>query len=261
MTKKTEPKEYVRIKYYEDNMTNSQHMVAYIIFALLIAVVLYIYYHLLIPCIIAGLLLAFYQEKNYAKSVAKKRRNQLRLQFKEFLEIISISISGGSGRSLENAIIDSVHDLTLMYNSNADIVREISIIANDYQNAGIPMVTGFQELAERSDVDDIMSFATILKTIEGKTSDFGIIISQTHDIIRDKVEITMEIETAINSSKSEAYMMLVLPIAMIALLSFIGSDFLGTLYTTAIGRGAATIGAVCTLVSFVIATKATEIEV
>ena len=76
------------------------------------------------------------------------------------------------------------------------------------------MVKGFEELGERSDIDDVLSFAAIYKTIEGKTSDFGYIIAQTRDIIKDKVEIAMEIQTEINSAKSEAYMMLVLPLVL-----------------------------------------------
>ena len=162
---------------------------------------------------------------------------------------------------MENAIIDSVHDLEMLYNENADIVREIRLIVSDYKNAGIPMSKGFQELGERSEIDDIISFATIYATVEGETSNLGYIISQTHDVIKDKVEITMEIETGITAAKSEAYMMLVLPLVLIVVMSSMGSDFLGSLFTTAIGRLAATVGVICTFVSYVIAVRATEIEV
>lgn len=258
---KDKAKEKIRIRYYEDNMTPAQHLLAYLIFAVGIGVILYIYYHLLFLSIIGGLALSWFQEKNYAKSVQKKRKNQLRLQFKEFLEIIAISISGGSGRSIENAVADSVHDLEMLYNDKADIVREIRLIVSDYQSAGIPMSKGFQELGERSEIDDIVSFATIYATIEGKTSDMGYIISQTHDVIKDKVEITMEIETGITAAKSEAYMMLVLPLVLIVVMSTMGSDFLGGLFTTVIGRVAATVGVICTFVSYVLAVRATEIEV
>lgn len=259
--KKDNTNEKIRIRYYEDNMTPMQHLVAYLVFAAAIGAILYIYYHLLIVSVVGGLLISWFQEKNYAKSVQRKRKNQLRLQFKEFLEIITISVSGGSGRSMENAVADSVHDLEMLYNDDADIVREIKLIVSDYQNAGIPMSRGFQELGERSEIDDIMSFAAIYATIDGKTSDFGYIISQTHGIIKDKVEITMEIETGISSAKSEAYMMLVLPLVLIVVMSTMGSDFLGSLFTTAIGRLAATVGVVCTFASYVIAVRATEIDV
>lgn len=253
--------EKIRIKYYECNMTKQQHLLAYLAFAAAIAVILYIYYHLLLVSVIGGLLIAIPQEKNYSKSVVRKRQNRLRLQFKEFLEIVSISVSGGSGRSMENAIVDSLRELRMIFNEDADIVREIELIVSDYEQAGIPMTAGFVELGNRSEIDDIMSFATIYKTIEGKTSDFGYIISQTRDIIKDKVEITMEIETSITSAKSEAYMMLVLPLVLVIVMSAMGSGFLDALFEPGIGRMSATVGVACTFASYVIATRATEIEV
>lgn len=254
-------KEKIRIKYYECNMTGAQHLVAYLMFALAIAVILYIYYHLPAVSVVGGLLIAIPQEKNYAQSVKRKRQKRLRMQFKEFLEIISISISGGSGRSMENAIVDSLRELKMIFNEKADIVREIALIVSDYEQAGIPMKEGFAELGERSEIDDIVSFAAIYRTIEGKTSDFGYIIAQTRDIIKDKAEITMEIETSITAAKSEAYMMLVLPLILVVLMSVMGSGLMDSLFNSAIGRAAATVGVICTFVSYVIAVRATEIEV
>ena len=256
-----ENKDKIRIKYYECNMSKIEHILAYLVFAVAIAVILYIYYHILIISVIGGLIIAVWQEKNYAKSVTKKRQNKLRLQFNEFLEIIAISISGGSGRSMENAIKDSLRELYMMFGERADIVREIGLIVSDYEHAGIPMKKGFQELGERSEIDDIISFAAIYATIEGKTSDFGYIISQTHEIIRDKVEITMEIETSITSAKSEAYMLLVLPLVIVVAMTSMGGGLMDSLFTTFTGRLAATFGVICTFASYVIATKATEIEV
>ncbi len=258
---KSEIREKNRIRYYECNMTKQQHLAAYLVFAIAIAAVLYIYYRLLPVAVVGGLLIALPQEKNYSKSVMRKRQNRLRLQFKEFLEIISISVSGGSGRSMENAVADSLRELRMIFNEEADIVREVALIVRDYEQAGIPMTKGFAELGERSEIDDIVSFAAIYRTIEGKTSDFGYIIAQTRDIIKDKVEITMEIETSITSAKSEAYMMLVLPLILVVLMSSMGSGFMDSLFTTAIGRVSATVGVICTFASYVIATRATEIQV
>ena len=162
---------------------------------------------------------------------------------------------------MENAVIDALKELQMIYNRKSDIVREISLIVSDYEQAGIPMSDGFAELGERSEIDDIVSFAAVYKTIEGKTSNFGYIISQTREIIKEKVEIAMEIETTITSSKAETYTMLVLPLALIVMMSSMGSGILDTLFTTFSGRIAATVGVVCTFVSFVIAARAVEIEV
>lgn len=256
-----ENRDKVRIKYYECNMSKGEHLVAYLVYAFLIAIILYVYYQVLPVAVIGGLIIAVPQEKNYSKSVVKKRQNKLRLQFNEFLEIISISISGGSGRSMENAVRDSLTELQMMFNEKSDIVREIGLIVSDYEHAGIPMKDGFYELGIRSEIDDVMSFATIYATIEGKTSDFGYIISQTHEIIKDKVEITMEIETVISGAKSEAYMMLILPLVLVAIMSAMGGGLMDSLFTTLTGRLCATFGVVCTFASYIIATKATEIEV
>ena len=162
---------------------------------------------------------------------------------------------------MENAIKDSVRELKMMFNEKTDIVREIELIVNDYERVGVPMSQGFGELGNRSDVDDIKSFAAIYKTIDGKSSDFGYIIRQTHDIIRDKLEITQEVETVISSAKSEAYMMLVMPLIIVIAMSTMGSGFLDSLFTTWIGRAAATVGVVALGVSYVLATRAVDIEV
>ena len=114
---------------------------------------------------------------------------------------------------MENAIKDSVRELKMMFNEKTDIVREIELIVNDYERVGVPMSQGFGELGNRSDVDDIKSFAAIYKTIDGKSSDFGYIIRQTHDIIRDKLEITQEVETVIKGRHDP----LVVPRAVVVL--------------------------------------------
>ena len=56
-------------------------------------------------------------------------------------------------------------------------------------------------------------------------------------------------------------MMLVLPLILVAAMSTMGSGFLDALFTTAIGRASATVGVICTFVSYVIAVRAAEIEV
>ena len=65
----------------------------------------------------------------------------------------------------------------------------------------------------------------------------------------------------ISSAKSEAYMMLVMPLIIVIAMSTMGSGFLDSLFTTWIGRAAATVGVVALGVSYVLATRAVDIEV
>ena len=84
---------------------------------------------------------------------------------------------------------------------------------------------------------------------------------QTNDIIGEKIEVEQEIETGITAAKSETNVMLVMPIVIVIMLSAMGGGFMDALFTTAIGRIAATIALVLFVISFVLAKKFTNIDV
>jgi len=250
--------EKIRIKYYECNMTKQQHLLAYLAFAAAIVVILFIYYRLLPLAVAGGLLIAIPQEKNYSKSVMRKRQNRLRLQFKDFLESMSVAVRAGNVEV--KAVESALKDLKLSYNARADIVREVENILLQYEKGGIELKVLFQDLAARSDIEDIRSFAAIYAVIEGKSDRFGDILRETEQIIGDKLEIEQEIETTITSAKSETMMMLIMPIVIVAVMSGMG-EFFDSLFTTPSGRVAATVALLIFGLSFVLAVKSTDIEV
>ena len=65
----------------------------------------------------------------------------------------------------------------------------------------------------------------------------------------------------ISSAKSEAYTMLVLPVIIVLAMSAMGSGFLDSLFTTMPGRAAATVGVLALGISYVLSSKAVDIEV
>ena len=84
---------------------------------------------------------------------------------------------------------------------------------------------------------------------------------QTNDIIGEKIEVEQEIETGITAAKSETNVMLVMPVIIVVLLSVMGGGFMDALFTTAMGRVAATIALVLFVISFILARKFTDIDV
>ena len=258
---KIQTSEIVRLDYKKCNMTKQEHILAYIAFFAVLAVVVYIYYRNIIISVAFAIGLAPYMEQEYRKTVIKKRQSRLRTQFKEFLGIISISISGGSGTSMENAVINSLDELKKLYNEKSDIIREIGLIIYDYNRGGKLMSAGFMELAERSGIDDIKSFATVYSTLTGQSSDFSYIIKNTHDIIKEKIEITQEIETSIQGAKSEAYTMLFMPLVILVMMSSMGSGMMSALFTTKLGRLVATAGLAVLGISYIMTTRSADVEV
>ena len=108
------------------------------------------------------------------------------------------------------------------------------MIIKKFYNA-IPLSESFADFARRSGLEDVASFASIYATIEGKSSRADEIVRETQQIIADKMEIEMEIDTLMTAAKSEVNIML--------------------------GRVVATGGLIVFIISFIMARKFSNVEI
>ncbi len=244
--------------YTECNMKRYEHVLAYAAASALAAGVAWLFYRVVLVSAALGLLAGIYLERMYAQSTVKKRQKALRLQFKEFLS--SMGVAARAGNVEVQALRSALKDLRLSYNAKADIVKEVENIILQYEKGGIELKLLFEDFAQRSGLEDVRSFAAIYAVIEGKSDRFEIILTETEQIIGDKLEIEQEIETTITSAKSETMMMLIMPIVIVAVMSGMGK-FFDSLFTTPSGRVAATVALLIFGLSFVLAVKSTDIEV
>lgn len=247
------------INYNECQWNKMQHMLVYIAMVLISTVVLMLFYHNIVISLVIGLIVGIFLKKMLVKSVIDKRKKQLRLQFKTFLESMTVAVRAGQNElvSLQSAL----DDLKLTYNGENDIIVEIDHIIKAYRNADIPLSDLFLDFGNRSGIEDIKTFGTIFMVISGKSDNFASIINQTQQIISDKIEIESEIETSITSVKSELYMLFVMPILMVAMMSSMGGDMMDILFTTTTGWIISTISIVIFIVSFFMAQKFTDIKI
>lgn len=192
------------------------------------------------------------------KRAVDNRIRKLRLQFKEMLEAMNVSMRAGNNevKALENAL----KDLHLIYRNDSDIIVEVKRMLACY-NSGIALKYVFRDLAERSGLDDIKSFAAIYETIEGKSDKTSDIMRQTQQVISDKIQIENEIETMIASTKSEQNIMFVMPVVIVGAMNFLGGGFMDVIYTTFFGRIIATITIVIFITAFLISQKMMNIDV
>ena len=166
--------------YYRCNMKKVEHVLAYLICSLLITGIAYLFYHLVPISILVGFGAGIYLEKVYADSTVKRRMTALRLQFRDFLE--SMSVAARAGNVEVKALESALADLKISYSVKADIVKEVENILKQYKQGGIELKFLFEDFANRSNLEDIRSFATIYAVIEGKNDRFGEIVSQTSEI-------------------------------------------------------------------------------
>jgi tight adherence protein B len=172
-----------------------------------------------------------------------------------------MNVAVRAGNVEVQAVKSALKDLELSYNEKSDIVKEVKNIILQYEKGGIELKILFEDLANRSDLEDIRSFATIYSVIEGKSDRFGDILAQTNDIIRDKIEIEQEIETTITSAKSETTTMLIMPIIIVIAMSSMGAGLTDNLFNTMVGHVAATIALIIFGLSYVLAVRSSNIEV
>lgn len=247
------------INYNECQWNGIQHILIYISMVLLSTVVLMLFYHNIVISLIIGFIVGIFLKKMLIQSVINKRKKQLRLQFKTFLESMTVAVRAGQNElvSMQSAL----DDLKLTYNTENDIIVEIDHIIKAYRNADIPLSDLFLDFGNRSGIEDIKTFGTIFMVISGKSDNFATIINQTQQIISDKIEIESEIETSITSVKSELYMLFVMPILMVSMMSSMGGDMMEMLFTTTTGWIISTVAIVIFIASFLIAQKITDIKI
>jgi tight adherence protein B len=220
-------------------------------------VILFVYYKTALFSLVCGaafgIVYIFIAERN----VLKKRKRKLRTQFFDLLEAVSVAMRAGNPPA--KALKSARADLLLLYSETSDIIIELDIIIAMFDNA-VPLSESFLDFAERSGLEDIESFATIYKTIEGKASRADEIVRQTQSIIADKMEIEMEIETLMTAAKNEMNVMTLMPIIILLIMGYSGGGFMDAIYTTIGGKIAATAGLLIFILSIVIGRKTGSVK-
>jgi len=219
--------------------------------------VLYIFYMLIPLSLTGGAVFGTINILYAARCAVGKRKLKLRVQFFDLLEAMSVSMRAGN--PLLKSLQSAREDLILIYPDDSDIITELDIIIGRFNNA-VPLSEAFADLAERSGLEDIASFASIYATIEGKSSSADEIVRETQQIISDKMEIEMEIDTLMTAAKSEVNIMLFMPLIILGVIGYAGAGFMDAIYTTGAGRVVSTGGLVVFIISFIMARKFSNVK-
>jgi len=219
--------------------------------------VLFIFYKIIPLSVAGGFIISIINVFASAQSAVIKRRAKLRTQFFDLLEAISVAMRAGN--PLIMSLKSAREDLVLIYPESSDIIIELDIIIGRFNNA-MPISAAFSDLAVRSGLEDIASFASMYATIEGKSSRADEITREIQQIIADKMEIEMEIETLLTAAKAEVNIMLCMPLVILGIIGYAGAGFMDAIYTTGAGRIVSTGGLIVFIISFVTARKFSSVK-
>ena len=235
----------------EDLITSSLNILLYIV---LISVAFYDSKILLFVLSPLSLVIPFFNKDDFVN----KRKEKLLCEFKDFLRVLKSFLE--ASYSVENAFVLSIKELSMLHGKDSMMVKELKNIVNKLKlNKPIDVV--FRQFAEKTKIDDIMDFSEVFVISKLHGGNVSKIISNTINVINDKIEVKMEIDTVTASKRFEQNLMNLLPFLIIIYMNISSSSFLKPLYTTIEGRLLMTFALVVYFISVKISKKILQIEV
>ncbi|WP_202078130.1 type II secretion system F family protein [Caldalkalibacillus salinus] len=218
----------------------------------------YIFYQRIpFACLIS--LAGLYYPKLKRKQIITKRQRILNMQFKNALHALSSNLS--AGRSIENACLEVISDLKLLYpDLETFMTKEFERMTRKMQN-GESLEEVFLDFSKRSGVEDIKTFTQILVACKRKGGDLVDVIRRTSQIMGEKLEIQQEIHVLLAQKKFESQCLSIIPFTMVAILAYSSPDYVAPLYETAVGTVVMTISLLALGMTYWWSTKIMNIEV
>ena len=191
------------------------------------------------------------------KSIIEKRKNELNRQFRDMLDALTTSL--GAGRNVNDSFLGVYEDLKIQYDEDAYILKELEVIISGIHN-NIAIEAILEDFGNRSDNEDIQSFANVFKISYRKGGNIKDIIRNTHSILSDKMEISEDIETLVTSNKMEQNIMILMPIALIGVIKMMSPEFAAN-FVTPTGIISTTISIVIFVIAYFVGKAVLDIKI
>ena len=187
----------------------------------------------------------------------EKRKNKLKIQFRDMLEALTTSLNAGSN---VNDSFQNVHeDMKVQYGEDSYIAYELSVILSGITN-NFSLEEMLKDFGYRSGIDDILSFAQVFEICYRKGGNIKDVVRNTHNILSDKMRISEDIETQITAAKNENNIMIIMPIILIAMIKSMSPDFAKN-FTTLTGIISTIISLVLFVIAYIVGRKLMEIKI
>lgn len=250
-------KSYSPPDYAEYRFSFKQGILACLEGAAVVAMIGYFFYRSWIACVFLIPVFVFWvREKR--REEAKKRRQELSLQFKDL--VLALSANVKAGYSIENALQESYQDMKLLYSEDSSICMEISHMLRGLEN-NVILERLLYDLGVRSHVPDIMQFADVFLIAKKSGGNLTEILEKTASVIEQKIETDKEIQLMISSKKLEQKIMNMVPFMIIFYIGTTSKGFFDVLYHNVIGEAVMTVCLLFYGAAYLFSKRIVEIEV
>ncbi len=206
--------------------------------------------------ILLPMLIPFYI--NAKRKAEEKYRHNLGIEFRD--AILSVSTSAKAGYSMENAFVYSYKDMKQLYGASSAICKELSRIEKGLRN-NVVLEKLLYDLGERSRSADIREFASVFTVAKRSGGNMTEIMSNTIDLIGDRMDIEKEIDVLISAKRMEARIMEIVPFGIVFYVGLANPGFFDPLYHNLPGILLMTICMLVYVTGFFMIEKIIEIKV
>ena len=168
------------------------------------------------------------------ESIIKRRRRHYMAEFKDFLFMASTAI--GAGRSMKDAIAESVPSLLNIYGKRAILAGDLSKAYERMETGGENDVSVLRDLADASGLEDVKDFVTIYSICKTTGASLITALGKAAGVIMEKMSIDREVEELVRRKEGEGLVIFAMPVLIILFLNFTAPDYIAPLYETAAGR-------------------------
>lgn len=225
--------------------------------ASVVAVISYFFYRSWFACLfLLPVFVLYWKEKK--KDMAKKRRQELSVQFKDLVMALSANVK--AGYSIENALRESYRDVELLYGPDSPVCLEVRHMLRGLEN-NVVLETMLYDLGMRSRVPDIMQFADVFLIAKRSGGNLTEILEKTADVIEQKIETDKEIQLMISARKMEQKIMNAVPFLIIFYIGTTSKGFFDVLYHNFVGVAVMTACLLFYGAAYLVSKRIVEIEV
>jgi len=243
--------------YAEYRLTFAEKILYLLEGGLLVAMIGYFFYQSWIACLcLCPFLFFFFKEKK--KELAKKRRQELSVQFKDL--VLSLGANQRAGYSIENAFREAYRDMEMLYGAQSPICREVRHIILGLEN-NVVLENLLYDLGVRSRQQDIMQFADVFLIAKRSGGSMTDILEKTAAVIEQKIETDKEIQLMISAKKMEQKIMNLVPFLIIFYIGTTSKGFFDVLYHNPAGVAIMTVCLGFYGAAYLISRRIVEIEV
>lgn len=200
----------------------------------------------------------FWLLQEQRRTLRRRREREMQRQFLDAIQMMAASLQ--SGYSVENAVRAAVQELEKLYPSGAFIVQEFrNMVVQLERNQSVEEL--LQDLGERSQVEDLKSFAEVFLTAKRTGGDLLHVIRNTASCIRQKQETLAEIETVLTGKMTEQKVMSLMPLLILLYVRLTSPEFLAGMYGNLTGQAVMTVCLLIYAVAYLWGKNIVRIEV